>query len=287
MVDHLKIGPYSLALLPLYAGPLPEVNKGAPEEPVALLLVQAIADEPGRDIAAAIREGRSAGDVLTSVAPAADPGEDSALRAAWAEKTGESLPPGAVASVGMLGREGNVPVSWAALRQGLADLQAARAAWRPGARPLAVHRLAGEVPAGEHRKTTNESNSSNRKPPLSMNSDLKAEVGREPAELIARRREFLRQCRDAGVFAPDFGADREEVARLLACLAAAGPSPCRQSTAFLGLRDCYSRPVRRSDLSRLCAPSAMAAERGRQELGGVLACVLWARHRMAVTKAPP
>ena len=220
MVGDLKVGPYSVALLPLHSGPLPEVKRNSPEEPVALLLNQAIAGEPGRDFAGAIREGRAASDVVSYVEPAGDPDEDRALRAAWEEKTGESLPAGAVAAVGMMGRADKMPVSWAALRQALQELQAVRAAWLPAPGPwlFTLAATSRHVTPDDYQRIKHLEEEAAAIDAL----DLDAEVGREPPELIVRRREFLRQCREAGVFATDYGADREKwldfwfAARLLA-----------------------------------------------------------------------
>ena len=93
MVEELRIGPYMIALLPLHAGPLPAVKSGSESEALALLLNDAVQDEKGRDIAAAIEQGREGGDVMVDVTPAEDESRDRQLCADWAQKSGETVDP--------------------------------------------------------------------------------------------------------------------------------------------------------------------------------------------------
>lgn len=208
MVDELKLGPYAIALLPLYAGPLPAVKSGSESEALALLLNDAVQGEQGREIADAIEQRREGGDVIVYVTPAKDALDDRQLRADWAQKTGETVELGAVARVGMMGRSDTLAVSWDALRKALTELRAIRAAWRPEPGPW-LFRCPGKsaftTPEDHERIKTLENEAT-----AIDELDLHSEVGAEPVDLIARRRRFLSKCEEAGVFAEDYAAEREK-----------------------------------------------------------------------------
>jgi hypothetical protein len=201
----VSVGPYQLELVPLYAGPLLSAPEGSEAHVLAVLLSHAV-EQP--DLALALERGALGGDAVVYVQPAENAGEDCVLREAWALRAGEQLGALEVARVGMMGRDEPVPVPWKALRAALDDLRARRADWtpepgpwlftRPARSPFVtpedlalVQRLEGEAGAVDAL-------------------DLEADVGREPTTLLARRREFLRACREAGVFALDHGRVREQ-----------------------------------------------------------------------------
>jgi hypothetical protein len=205
MVETLRIGPYALRVVPLYAGPLLEAKGEA--EALARLLNHAV-EGPTTDLADAIETGHDGSDPIVYVTPSADDEDDRALRDAWAARTGERLGSRDVAHVGQTGLEGTLPVSWAALREGLADLRAIRAAWRPEPGPwlfVRPTRYPFVTPEDFEIITRLE-----REAAAIDELDLQAEVGREPTTLIVRRRAFILACREAGVFASDHGQVREQ-----------------------------------------------------------------------------
>lgn len=210
MVDTLKVGPYVFKIVPLYGGPL--LDAQGEGEAVARLLNYAVTPPEthlAEDIRGATEVGnKEIGNADVSAGPAADGEEDRALRAEWAAKTGERCGPGAVACVRQSGLARHVPISWAALQQGLAELLELRAGWRPEPGPWLFARptLRPFVTPEDFqiiRSLEQEAEAIDK-------LDLEAEVGREPAALVERRRKFLAACRDAGVFAPDHGKVREQ-----------------------------------------------------------------------------
>lgn len=208
MVADLRIGPYVIKLLPLHAGPLPGVQSGSESEALALLLNDAVQNEQGRAIIAAIEQGREGGDVIAYVTPATDESDDVQLRSEWSRKAGETLQAGAVARVGMMGRGDTLAVSWDALRKALTQLQSIRGAWHPEPGPWLFCRTAKSpfiTPEdyGRIKKLEEEGTAID-------DLDLRSEVGAESVALIARRRQWLLACEEAGVFAEDFPAEREK-----------------------------------------------------------------------------
>ena len=205
MVKTLKIGPYTVRVVPLYAGPLLEVKGEA--DALAELINHGV-ELTSLGLAAAIEGKREAGDQIVYVSPPANADEDRTLREAWARRSGERCGAGEVARVGMMGREEPLAVSWDALRKGLVALCAIRSEWQPDpgpwlfARPTKAPFVTPEdfeiVKQLEAEATAIDE------------LDLEAEVGREPETLLARRREFLLACRDAGVFANEHAAVRDQ-----------------------------------------------------------------------------
>jgi|GEM_PF-5890360 len=182
--------------MPLYHGPLPAVDEGADSEAVAQLLNHAVSI-PEDGLAEAIEEGREGGNLFTDLTPATV-ADDQSLRDTWAALTGDELGPGEVARVGVAGREDTTAVSWAALRKALAELRAMRATWQPEPGPwLFVRPVKLPYPTPEDYAIVTD---------LELEAaaiddqDLDAEVGREPVELIERRRRFLKRCQQAGIF---------------------------------------------------------------------------------------
>jgi hypothetical protein len=169
---------------------------------LATLLNHAIVNQPENDLAAAIMARREGSDPIAYVSPPNDEEDDRALRAAWAELAGESLPAGGVARVGMAGRDDTIPISWAALTSGLAELLSIRASWRPEPGPWLFIRpthSAYVTPQDCEQIKTLETEAA-----AIDEMDAHAQVGDEPMTLIERRRIFLKHCQDAGIFAPDF-----------------------------------------------------------------------------------
>lgn len=212
MVKSLKVGPYVLNLMVVYGGPL--LAAEGETEALAELLNHAV-KLPDTGIAEAIRTAGAGEGPAASVFPPEHEEEDRALRAAWAAKTGEQLGKGQVAKVVYIGSNvPEVPVSWEALRKGLAELEEIRAGWvpepgpwlfvRPSLRPFVTPEDEALVRSLEKEAQAIDE------------LDFRAEVGREPASLIARRRKFLTACRDAGVFSPDYGAARDQWLQLWA-----------------------------------------------------------------------
>jgi hypothetical protein len=206
MVKALNIGPYSIPVLPLYEAPLLLVEAGGETEALASLLNHAVVNRPENGLAEAIKGGWEGSDPISYVSPAGAE-DDLALREAWARKTGELLEPGALALVGVMGRDDKLPVSWAALRQGLAELQSIRSAWHPDPGPwLFVRPIRSQSVTPQDYELISKLET---EAATIDDLDFQAEVGEEPASLIERRRIFLRECQEAGVFASDLAESRE------------------------------------------------------------------------------
>jgi hypothetical protein len=190
----------------LYEAPLLQVEEGGETEALASLLNHAVVNRPENGLAEAIRGGREGSDPITYVSPAAA-ADDLALRKAWAQKTGELLEPGSMALVGVMGREDPLPVSWRALRQGLAGLQSIRAAWHPDRGPwLFARPVRSQFVTPQDHELINKLEAE----AVAIDGlDFQAEVGEEPVSLIERRRIFLRECQEAGIFASDLSEARE------------------------------------------------------------------------------
>jgi hypothetical protein len=206
MVKTVDVGPYSLPVLPLYEAPLLQVEEGGETEALASLLNHAVVNQPENGLAEAIRDGSEGSDPITYVSPAAA-GDDLALRKAWAQKTGEILEPGSIALVGVMGRDDKLPVSWAALRQGLAEFRSIRAGWHPDPGPwLFVRPARSPFVTPQDLELIKELEA---EAAAIDELDFSAEVGKEPPLLITRRRIFLRRCQEAGIFATDLSEGRE------------------------------------------------------------------------------
>ncbi len=188
MVETLNIGPYSIRLLPLYDGPLPKADAGSESEALALLLNDAVVNPGAEALAEAIEQSREGGDEIVSVTPDSD---DPAL-----------------ARIGMMGRRDTLTVTWDALRKGLAELRSIRAAWRPEPGPWLFLRQGRSpfVTPQDHERIKKLEEEAAAIDAL----DTEAEVGDEPQELIGRRRRFLLDCEDAGLFATDYSDEREK-----------------------------------------------------------------------------
>ena len=203
----VTVGPFSFVVVPLYAGPLFEARAGAETESLAMLLNHAV-ELPADGIAEAIEQGREGGNMIVDVLVPESDDDDRALREEWAARTGERLDPGAVARVGTAVRDATLAVSWTVLRAALAELRALRAAWRPEPGPWLFTRPARSpfLTPEDHALVLRLEDEAAAIDAL----ELDAWVGREPAAQIARRRAFLGACRDAGVFAADHAAAREQ-----------------------------------------------------------------------------
>ncbi len=188
MVETLNVAPYSIRLLPLYDGPLPKVETGSESEALALLLNDAVVNPGAEAIAEAIEQSREGGDEIVSVTPDSD---DPAL-----------------ARIGMMGRRDTITVTWDALRKALADLRSIRAAWQPEPGPWLFVRTGKSpfVTPQDHERIKKLEEEAAAIDAL----DFEAEVGDEPLELIERRRRFLLDSEDAGVFATDYSDEREK-----------------------------------------------------------------------------
>lgn len=206
MVSTMTIGPYTMEVVPLHAGPLLHGAARSEAEVLATLLSHAV-DLPKSGIAEAIDEGGVAGNALISVSPPESDADDRQLRDAWAARGGNRLGPGEVARVEMMDRD-TMAVSWTLLRDGLARLRALRAEWKPEPGPW-LFRHPARAPFVTPEDQALVSHLEDEAAAIDA-LDMAAEVGAEPQTLIERRRAFLLAARDAGVFAADHGDVREQ-----------------------------------------------------------------------------
>lgn len=209
MVSNWKVGPYLLELVPNYSGPFPCGELSSEADTVAAF-IDRVLTEDGAHFRQAIVEEKSDSDAVCRVSPATDARDARAMQETWESLTGERLEPQELARVGSGSMIISLPsgiVSWAALRKAVAELEAVRKAWRPVSgpglftRPTQASYVTPDdvaiVKSLETEVTTIEA------------LDLEVEVGREPQALIARRREFLRRCQEAAIFAGDYPSERK------------------------------------------------------------------------------